>query len=214
MQTAKQARISDPSLQRRQVNLCDRISHATLSRESHTLENGFWSVLERAAIRAVTAGGMAAMNYYRQALPWASVVSQREEDRNPSILADLEATAAILQTIDRQLTPIAQRLACSLSYLGEETEYRDWLNENLNKSIFQRVRPPERFFSDGDNIIRVIVDGIDGTVNFTRGIPCSAQPLLSLSTINSECLQYMIPSIRWCIRHVFKAPMKIRQTEL
>jgi fructose-1,6-bisphosphatase/inositol monophosphatase family enzyme len=85
-----------------------------------------------------------------------------------------------LQTIDRQLTPIAQRLACSLSYLGEETEYRDWLNENLNKSIFQRVRPPERFFSDGDNIIRVIVDGIDGTVNFTRGIPlfCSAAAIL------------------------------------
>jgi len=142
---------------------------------------GYWPNLERSVIRAVTAGGVAAMSYYRQILPWqADLAKQDKNKKNPSTFADLEATAAILQAIDPYLAPLARRLGCSLMYLGEETGYETWLEENLSQEVFQRIKSPGEFFTEEGNVLRVIIDGIDGTGSFMRGIPlfCSAAAIL------------------------------------
>jgi len=70
---------------------------------------------------------------------------------------------------------------CSISYLGEETSYDDLLRKNLvNADVLQKIHPPERFFGNGGNTLRVIFDGIDGTCNFDRGLPlfCTAVAIL------------------------------------
>ena len=155
--------------ERRPAKLYDRINHE------------HWDILEQAAIRSVTAGGLAAMGYYRQPLHWPSYLKKYDDKaKNPSTVADLEATTAILQTIDPYLSPLARRLGCSLTFLGEETEYEDWLKKNLRESTFDCIKSPEDFFIEENNSIRVILDGIDGTGNFIRGIPlfCSAVAIL------------------------------------
>lgn len=140
-----------------------------------------WQLFEQAAIHAVTAGGMAAMGFYRQALQWPNeLLKQSMEEKNPSTIADLQATSAILQAIDSYLSPISRKLGSSLLFLGEETEYQDWLESNLSQNTFQCIQLPEDFFADEDNSIRVILDGVDGTGNFIRGMPlfCSAVAII------------------------------------
>jgi fructose-1,6-bisphosphatase/inositol monophosphatase family enzyme len=172
-------KLLSPSLQRA-THLCDRLSLAP-TQASVTAGRSYWLLLERALIRAVVAGGMAAMGYYRQTLPWSVELNPQDIlSKNPSTIADLEATASILQTAHTYLAPISRVLGCPLIYLGEETKHRNWLRDHLSDEVFQCVHPPDSFFSDEDNSLRVIFDGIDGTGNFVRGIPlfCSAAAVI------------------------------------
>lgn len=149
------------------MKLCERVS-----------DDRLWETLEHIAIETVTAGGMAAMGYYRSA--WAKQFSLDEEKKNPSTIADLQATSTILRTCHTLLSPIAGKLLCGLSYFGEESTYDDYLRENLSDDVMNRKHPPKRFFESHENVLRVIFDGIDGTKNFNNGLPlfCSAVAIL------------------------------------
>ena len=149
--------------------LCERITAGRL-----------WKFLEQVAIQAVMAGGMAAMGFYREALPWPTDLVK--EGKNPSTVADLQATARILETVNASLPSIVrpQKLNCKLSYLAEETKYQDWFKENVTDDIPDRVLPAKKFFRHQRDVLRVLVDGIDGTGSFARGLPlfCSALAIL------------------------------------
>jgi fructose-1,6-bisphosphatase/inositol monophosphatase family enzyme len=153
----------------RSLHLCERINE------------DMWEILQQAVIHAATAGGMEAMSYYRLPInEQADFPGQDKENKNPSTIADMQATSAMLHTLDLHLSPIARKLGCSLMFLGEETKYQSWFERNLDKRIFERIHSSESFFIDQDNSLRVIIDGIDGTGSFTRGIPlfCSALAIL------------------------------------
>ena len=107
----------------------------------------------------------------------------RKENKNPPTYADLAATAAILRAADSFLSATAEKLRCGLAYLGEETvrpAYCEWLAQVLADSIANKVAPPDEFFTGAPNTIRVILDAIDGTANFSKGFPlfCSAIAIL------------------------------------
>jgi len=151
------------------MKLCDLISNEQLK---------LWTVLEQAAIQIVTTGGMASMGYYRDA--WSQQEVLADDRKNPSTIADVQATAAILQSCHTLLSPIAGTLGCGISYLGEESQYDELLKASLSDEVMKRKHSPERFFGNSSNIIRAIFDGIDGTANFNRGMPlfCSAVAVL------------------------------------
>lgn len=158
-----------PSKPSRPSHLCERLTESN------------WDILQQAVIHAATAGGMEAMGYYRLPLQeQVDFLDQNEENKNPSTVADLQATSAMLHTLDTRLAPIARRLGCPLMYLAEETKYLAWFERSLDPRIFDRIHPSDTFFVDQDNSLRVIIDGIDGTGSFTRGIPlfCSALAIL------------------------------------
>lgn len=140
-----------------------------------------WEKLHEAAIRSVAAGGMAAMSYYRRITDWSGrIPGTPSTEKNPSTLADVEATAAILQSLETHLPEIAGHEGCGLKYLGEETSRIDLLRDKVTQQVIARIQPPERFFTEEENEIRVILDGIDGTGSFVRGIPlfCSGLAIL------------------------------------
>lgn len=153
-----------------------------MSLSDRIAQNRQWPILEEIVVQTVTAGGMAAMGFYRDAWKRQQTASQNEAKRNPSTLADLQATVTILHTCHSLLSPLAGALGCGLSYLGEETdqEFDDFLHKNLSDDVLKRKHSSDQFFHSYDNVIRVIFDGIDGTGNFTRGMPlfCSAVAIL------------------------------------
>ena len=143
--------------------------------EIYMSENDIWSDLEQIAIQGVIDGGIKAMAYYRQA--WGVVESDKPEDNNPTTNADLEATIAILRSIDLQLDSLAASInVTEVSYLGEETVYSDVVENKVAKNLSGKIKDTRVFFKNTDNQIRVIIDAIDGTSNFARGFPlfCSA----------------------------------------
>jgi len=149
------------------MKLCERIT-----------EDELWQKLEQIAIGTVTAGGLAAMGYYRDA--WGKQFALEEDQKNPSTMADLQATLSILRTCHSLLAPIAAKLPCILSYLGEETKHDDFLSKHLSDAVMSAKHSPDRFFEANEKSIRVIFDGIDGTGNFDRGLPlfCTAAAIL------------------------------------
>ena len=120
---------------------------------------------------------MAAMGFYRGA--WRQQESLAS-GKNPSTLADLQATCVILETCNALLPPIRDKLGCGLGYLGEETTFNDFLRDKLSDQILRIIHKPKLFFIQRNNILRVIFDAIDGTENFSRGLPlfCSAIAIL------------------------------------
>ncbi|MFO1432777.1 MAG: inositol monophosphatase family protein [Candidatus Competibacteraceae bacterium] len=141
-------------------------------------DDSLWPELEQIAIQGVTDGSMAAMEFYRNA--WKQQ-EQLTSDKNPSTLADLQATCVILKTCHASLHTIREHLGCGLSYLGEETvQYNDFLRDKLGDQILNTIHRRGRFFIRRDNMLRVIFDAIDGTENFNRGLPlfCSAIAIL------------------------------------
>lgn len=166
--------------------LCERIS-----------DEKCWDLLEQASIRIVTAGGMSAMGFYREAADRMVELESVRKDpilegllqsyinqgKNPPTRADLEATSTIIRIADSLLLPLSADLTCGLAYLGEETvkpDYRRWLEHELGNSITRKVHDPRHFFASRQNVLRVILDGLDGTANFSRGLPlfCSAVAIL------------------------------------
>lgn len=142
------------------------------------LNNGkFWPLLENAAIQAATIGGITAMGMYRKEQDWPVYLPVQDiENKNPSTLADLLATTSILQSLNSSLTRLSGQLSCAVSFLAEETTYREWFVRNLSTDICDKIHEPEHFFSEESNVLRAIIDGIDGTESFNRGLPlfCSS----------------------------------------
>lgn len=161
-------------------NLCEHIKNAPPIQKGLTN----WKFLEEILVRAVVMGGVAAMAYYRQPLPQLLELVQEGKEKNPSTQADLLATARILETVNSALSSAisSTKLDCKLSYLGEETKFITWFQEHVRKDIPEQVLPIEAFFSPycEHGRLRVLVDGIDGTGSFVRGIPlfCSAAAIL------------------------------------
>jgi fructose-1,6-bisphosphatase/inositol monophosphatase family enzyme len=146
----------------------------------HKIDKSAWDCLQNALVQSVIAGGTASMKYYRK--PPVNIIEKDSENvsKNPSTTADLHATLAILYALDHYLTPITSSLfACDYACLAEETHYVKWFQQQLPVKVFQKIEPATNFFSIKKGI-RVIIDGIDGTGNFLRGIPlfCSAAALL------------------------------------
>jgi myo-inositol-1(or 4)-monophosphatase len=133
-----------------------------------------WYTLEEIAIQGVVDGGIAAMGFYMEAGKNAMALDSGNL-KNPSTLADMQATISILNRVDQMLSPIAQGLKCSISYLGEETSFKQYMERYLNH-ISNKIEDGKIFFSNSRNRIRVIIDAIDGTANFKRGFPlfCSS----------------------------------------
>jgi fructose-1,6-bisphosphatase/inositol monophosphatase family enzyme len=132
-----------------------------------------WTELEDMCVHAVISGGVTAMSYYRQAKKTAV---ELDEKPNPSYTADLQATISILRTFDSRVKDYARALECELYYLGEETVYHDELLKGLSGSLEGDILDRDEFFHRSTNSIRVIIDAIDGTANFIRGLPffCSS----------------------------------------
>lgn len=136
--------------------------------------DGMWEKLEEIVIQAVIDGGITAMGYYRNA-------RKRQKDlekdkRNPSTIADINATMSILRTVDSFFKPISSQLDCDISYLGEETVYKDFIEKDIGISLYGKILCAEEFFRSKENSLRIIIDAIDGTANFSRDLPlfCSA----------------------------------------
>ncbi|MBF0449430.1 MAG: hypothetical protein HQK75_01890 [Candidatus Magnetomorum sp.] len=142
------------------------------------IHHNTWHAFQQALIQAVIAGGTTAMQFYQQPMPWPSEEKQAAVSKNPSTLADLQATLSIVHVLDNYISPICEHLACDFFCLGEETHYRNWFQNKLPPLIFQKILSSSQFFNQTKGI-RVIIDGIDGTGNFIRGIPlfCSAAAL-------------------------------------
>ena len=160
----------------------DRIEHinsASTGSTSIPLLNlidreNLWQTLEEIAIQGVVDGGIAAMGYYMHAGKKPMALDSGNL-KNPSTIADMQATISILNKVDYLLSPIAHKLKCSISYLGEETSFKRYMEKYLNH-ISNKIEDGESFFSGSKNRIRVIIDAIDGTANFKRGFPffCSS----------------------------------------
>lgn len=140
-----------------------------------------WERVEEAARQAVTTAGIAAMGFYGR--DTESYGGSASTSRNPAHPADFAATAALLRSIDAFLTPLAGELGCGLSYLAEESvEEHDLrlLSVQLGEKLMKKVHREDQFFANRTNIIRVVIDGIDGTKNFGSRIPifCSAVAVL------------------------------------
>lgn len=138
-------------------------------------EKGIWQRLEQIAIQGVVNGGITAMGFYRDA--WQKSMNINDDVKNPSTLADLQATIAILRTVDSMLLPVSNKLGCKVTYLGEETVYKELIEKDSTPINFHdKILGTQEFFENYKNTIRVIIDALDGTSNFSRGFPlfCSA----------------------------------------
>ena len=145
----------------------------------HINKNVYYS-LQNALVHSVIAGGTAAMRYYRK--PLNTILEQETEidSKNPSTIADLHATLAIIFALHNYLKPIINRLSCyDYSCLAEETQNLSWFQKKLPVTVYQKIKSAPDFFAQTEDI-RIIIDGIDGTGNFVRGIPmfCSAAAII------------------------------------
>lgn len=178
--------VNSSDTEQRLLCLGSLYEHITIAKPVQPDFKSNWEFLEEILVRAVIAGGVAGMTYYRPRgeLPQPFELAQEAKEKNPSTWADLLATARILETLNSVLPAITQpyKLDCMLSYLGEETKFTSWFKEHGVDSIPERVLMARDFFSPNreHNRLRVIVDGIDGTGSFMRGIPifCSAAAIL------------------------------------
>jgi len=142
--------------------------------------------LEIAARGAVVAGGFTAMGYYRGALAIPTVL---EKNLSPSTLADVQATLAILRSLDPAIDHIAGKMNLGFSLFAEELEKESAVNaddeiEERIKEILEPMgristhikRTTEDFRDSFETCIAILFDALDGTTNFRAGIPlfCSA----------------------------------------
>ena len=142
--------------------------------------------LEIAARGAVVAGGFTAMGYYRGALAIPTVL---EKNLSPSTIADVQATLAILRSLDPPINHIAGMMNLGFSLFAEELEKQS--TDDADNEIEERVkeilepmggirshikRTTEEFRDSFETCIAILFDALDGTTNFRAGIPlfCSA----------------------------------------
>jgi len=158
----------------------DKVSGLLTMNLAKHIDKNAWYSLQDVLIKSVIAGGTAAMEYYRK--PLNNILEQEAEvdSKNPSTKADLHATLAIIHALHDYLEPIVKRLSFnSYSCLAEETQNVSWFQKKLPKNIFQKIKTTPDFFANTEDL-RIIIDGIDGTGNFIRGIPmfCSAAAII------------------------------------
>lgn len=141
--------------------------------------------LEIAARSAVVAGGFTAMGYYRGALAIPTVL---EKNLSPSTIADVQATLAILRSLDPVIDHIAGKMNLGFSLFAEELEEQsddadDEREESVKEILTQmgRIsthikRTTQDFRNSFESCIAILFDALDGTTNFRAGIPlfCSA----------------------------------------
>lgn len=136
-----------------------------------------WDELEIAARSAAVAGGFSAMGYYRGALADAAVLG---EEGNPATEADVQATLAIIRSLDPVMRLIAAKNNCNRYYFAEELEESDnEVKENRIIRILSQLggveiyvkRSAKDFVSTFASNIAILFDSLDGTVNFAAGIP-------------------------------------------
>ena len=142
--------------------------------------------LEIAARGAVVAGGFTAMGYYRGALAIPKVL---EKNLSPSTIADVQATLAILRSLEPPINHIAGKMNLGFSLFAEELETPS--TDDVDNEIEERVkeilepmggirshikRTTDEFRDSFDACIAILFDALDGTTNFRAGIPlfCSA----------------------------------------
>jgi len=132
-----------------------------------------WNDLEDLAVQAVINGGITAMSYYKKARRTSQILN---DTKNPSYNADLQSTISILSAFDSRIKKHVHELGCNLYYLGEETVYKDEILKSLGGILVGEISKTDEFFKQSRNSIRVIIDAIDGTSNFVRGVPffCSS----------------------------------------
>jgi fructose-1,6-bisphosphatase/inositol monophosphatase family enzyme len=146
------------------------------------LTDATWNKLEVAARNAAAAGGFAAMGYYRDALDETVLLG---EGHNPATEADMQATLAILRTLDPAIRFITGT-QFGRSYFAEELadqEGNPKRKARIDEIILQVggtsnyiCRTSEAFAKSFPHSICILFDGLDGTTNFRAGIPlfCSA----------------------------------------
>ena len=142
-------------------------------RISNRAEADLWDDLEDIAVQSVIDGGISAMSYYKESKKSVRIL---RDGKNPSYSADLQATISIIRTLDSAIGKYVRELGCELYYLGEETVYKDEILVSMKKDIEGEILNKNDFFRKKSNCIKVIIDAIDGTSNFIRGIPffCSS----------------------------------------
>lgn len=145
----------------------------------HTsLNDREWDQLELAVRAGVAAGGFAAMGYYREALGRNTAL---DESKNPATEADVQATAAVLRTLDPPLRA-ALRGRVGRVYFAEELadlEARDRLRRNRMREVVADLGSiqshvecsREGFVQAFPTAACVLLDGLDGTTSFGAGIP-------------------------------------------
>lgn len=145
--------------------------------DSKISERGLWRLLQEAAIKAVVAGGIESMNYYRIPAEVADFeFHPRTNSKNPTTKADLAGTADAFEAIHQRLSSVSRRCGCTLKYLAEDAVIPDSLSGKVSQELLEHLKDPDDFFTDEENEIRIILDAIDGTGSFALGIPlfCSA----------------------------------------
>ena len=141
------------------------------------LERNQWEKLENAAREIATSAGQAAMKYYRNALMSSKRIT---ESRNPSTDADQEATIAALQSLN-SFQNIADDIGYNFRAFAEELdspEVASIIKERLKGHIiYSKIKTSAEDFRNGwEHSISILIDAIDGTVNFDACLPffCSA----------------------------------------
>lgn len=150
--------------------LCDRISHADL-----------WEDFEDALRQIVVSAGASAMRTYAEAARdgtkparsafFQSVLSEDVARANPSLESDLDATLTGIRTAELLLRPLGDRLDCAVSYLAEESARFGGSLDSLILRFSDRVKPPATFFRRQSNLLRLLLDPLDGTANYAREVP-------------------------------------------
>lgn len=139
-----------------------------------------WEILERIAIDSVITGGTTGMGFYRDA--WRTQKEIGGDEKNPSTLADIQSTLAIIHSLEAKFPLFSASLNAELTYFGEETasELSEKNQQGLSNATIKRIKSDKDFFDDKRNTIKVIFDAIDGTNSFSRGIPlfCSCLAIL------------------------------------
>ncbi len=136
------------------------------------------STLELYARNAALDAGIAAMRYYREALRGAPVLGS---GFNASTEADIQATLAALRSLGGALHQVDEHY----QVYGEELD-GDYSKEIVRQRMDAElpllsnsanvIRDGKDFIERFPNRISVLIDGIDGTINFRAGLPifCSA----------------------------------------
>lgn len=131
-----------------------------------------WEALERTVRDAAQTAGLAAMRYYKSALDKSSALTR---DPNPSTRADEYATVSLLQAL-HGFDRLASDLKCQYVVFAEELDNENVANKivaNLRGNpVVSRLRRSTKEFRKGwRHKLAILVDAIDGTVNFDAGLP-------------------------------------------
>jgi fructose-1,6-bisphosphatase/inositol monophosphatase family enzyme len=150
------------------------------------LSRSDWVAFENAVRSAAIAGGISAMSHFRGALAPAEVITS---DVNPSTEADIQATAAILNSLVETIPALAAKLNLGYSFFAEELTLDEAEPERARRieKVLRRLgihadhvkQTTTEFKESFQGCIGILFDSLDGTTNFRGGIPffCSGVSL-------------------------------------